>query len=81
MAKRNTKVAQPREVFRIPEDATRVLAEISYKARLTTGAKIPKTRIITELLKLLKQSKVNVKRVHSVDDVIDQLKEHIRKAK
>ncbi len=77
--KRNGK--QPREVFRIPLDAPRVLTEISYNARLTTGAKIPKTRILSELLYLLQKSKINIKKVHSVDDVIDQFKAYIRRKK
>jgi hypothetical protein len=72
---------QPREVFRIPEDATQILTEITARARLTTGAKIPKTRIIAELLYLLKAAKINTKKVHSVDDIINQFKAHIRKGR
>jgi hypothetical protein len=72
---------QPREVFRIPEDATQILTEITARARLATGAKIAKTRIITELLYLLKAAKINTKKINSVEDVIEQFKEHIRKKK
>ena len=70
----------PKEVFRIPWDATKVLTEITSQVRLKTGAKVTKTSIIAELLYLLKSARVDPKSVHSVDDVIDQLKEYIRKA-
>lgn len=81
MPKGKKGVEEPvKEVCRIPWDATRVLTEITSQVRLKTGAKIPKTAVIAELLYLLKAARIDAGKVNGIDDVMSQFKAYICKA-
>ncbi len=74
-------ISRVKETFLIPSEVDRVLEELPARIKLDTRAKITKTDLIVELLRLLQSAKFNTKKVNSVDDIIAQLKEHIRKTK
>lgn len=67
--------------FLLPDEINNVLEELPARIRLDSGAKITKTELLVNLVRLLISAKINTKKVNSVEDIIDQLKEHIRKRK
>lgn len=67
--------------FLLPDEINNVLEELPARIRLDSGVKITKTELLVNLVRLLRSAKINTKKVHSVDDIIDQLKGHIRKGK
>ena len=81
MKKADEKIKRIKETFLIPSEVDRVLEELPARIKLDTGAKITKTDLVVELLKLLQAVKINISKVQSVDDVIGQVKENIRKSK
>jgi hypothetical protein len=81
MKKTNGKIERIKETFLIPSDVDRVIEELPARIKLDTGAKITKTDLIVELLKLLQGVKINTKQVQSADDIMGQVKESIRKNK
>jgi hypothetical protein len=81
MKKADEKIERIKETFLIPSEVDRVIEELPARIKLDTGAKITKTDLIVELLKLLQGVKINTRQVHSVDDIMEQVKESIRKGK
>jgi hypothetical protein len=79
--KKTEKIERIKETFLIPSDIDRVLEQLPARIKLDTGAKITKTDLVVELLKILQAVKINTKQVQSVDDIMGQLKENIRKSK
>ncbi len=67
--------------FLLPDEINNVLEELPARIRLDSGVKITKTELLVNLVHLLKSARINTKKVHSVEDIIDQLKEHVRKGK
>ena len=67
--------------FLLPDEINNVLEELPARIRLDSGVKITKTELLVNLVRLLKSTKINTKKVHSVEDIIHQLKEHIRRRK
>ena len=81
MKKANEKIERIKETFLIPSEVDRVLEELPARIKLVTGAKITKTDLVVELLKLLQAVKINTRQVQSVDDIMEQVKEYMRKTK
>lgn len=81
MKKANVKIERIKETFLIPSDVDRVLEQLPARIKLDSGAKITKTDLVVELLRLLQRIKINTRQVQSVDDIMGQVKESIRKIK
>ncbi len=67
--------------FLLPDEINNVLEELPARIRLDSGVKITKTELLVNLVRLLRSAKINTKKVHSVEDIINQLKGYIRKVK
>jgi hypothetical protein len=76
---KNEKIERVKETFLIPSDVDKVLVELPARIMLDSGVKITKTDLVVELLKLVQAARINTKQVQSVDDVMGQVKESIRK--
>jgi hypothetical protein len=70
-----------KETFQIPWETTGFLTEMVASIRVNSGVRVTKTDIIARLLDLLNAAKINTNEVQSAENIIDQLKEHIRKKK
>jgi hypothetical protein len=68
-----------KETFQIPWETTGFLTEMVASIRVNSGVRVTKTDIIARLMDLLKAAKINPKDIQSAEDIVDQLKEHIRK--
>ena len=79
--KKAEKIERIKETFLIPSEVDRVLEQLPARIKLDTGAKITKTDLVVELLKLLQAVKINTRQVQSVDDIMGQVKESIKKNK
>jgi hypothetical protein len=77
--KKIEKIERIKETFLIPSDVDKVLVELPARIMLDSGVKITKTDLVVELLKLVQVARINTKQVQSVDDVMGQVKESIRK--
>jgi hypothetical protein len=77
--KKNEKIERVKETFLIPSDVDKVLVELPARIMLDSGVKITKTDLVVELLRLVQLAKINTKQIQSVDDVMGQVKESIRK--
>lgn len=79
--KKPEKIERIKETFLIPSEVDRVLEELPARIMLDGGAKITKTDLVVELLRLLQGVKINTRQVQSVDDIMAQVREGIRKGK
>lgn len=70
-----------KSTFLLPPEAIDTLEILPARVRLDSGATIKKTELVVALIKLLQSAKINTKKVHSVSDIIAQLKVHIRRTK
>jgi hypothetical protein len=77
--KNTEKIERIKETFLIPSDVDKVLVELPARIMLDSGAKITKTELVVELLRLVRVARINTRQVQSVDDIMEQVKESIRK--
>jgi hypothetical protein len=77
--KKVEKIERIKETFLIPSDVDRTLEELPARIKLDSGAKITKTDLVVELLKLLQGVKINTRKVQSVEDIMGQVKEKLKK--
>jgi hypothetical protein len=79
--KNTEKIERIKETFLIPSDVDKVLVELPARIMLDSGAKITKTELVVELLRLVQAARINTRQVQSVEDIMEQVKEKIRAAK
>lgn len=62
-----------REIFVLTDEQTNFLEELSYKVRSASGYKLSKSEIVRALIGFLKKKDIDVSKIDSEQDIIDQL--------
>jgi hypothetical protein len=80
-SKKPQRKSDDKETFRIPRESSRILTELTARIALDSGTRVTKTDILAGLLDFLRAANIKTNKIESAEDVIGQLKEHIRVSK
>ena len=67
--------------FNLPAHLSEMLTQLTLRIGLHSKVRVSKTSVYAELLELLKEAKIDPRKVKSVTDITAQLVEYIKKKK